>query len=131
MSAGRDAKDRSDDAVSLDEATLVESLVLRDGRVSRNRHYDLLSTEIGRRARRRAAFLRSLASELERAKRDRGVVELERGAFSRGPVRLTVHVGASFVRSAYVTDEELALLRRASSLAARVLDVASQKPRDE
>lgn len=112
----------------MDEHALLEAILLRRPEGSRNRNFALFDSELGRRVRRRAGFLRSLAGELERARKNKGVIELTRGAFARGALRITVYdAGAAFVRSAYVTDEELALMRAAFPLAARVLDLEMDK----
>jgi hypothetical protein len=108
-----------------DELTLVAALLTGSPRLSRNRHYELLSSELGRRARRRAAFLRSLAADLERVHAGRGAVTIERGTFARAPVRIGLY-GGTFVRRAYLSDEEIALLTRTFPLAARVFDVGTR-----
>lgn len=108
------------------EPDLVAALLRGDPAVSRNRNYELLSSEIGRRARRRASFLRSVARDLERLRRARdggGAVTIERGLGARGGrVRVVIHA-AHFTRRAYLTDDEVTLLARTFPLAARVFEL--------
>jgi hypothetical protein len=106
-----------------DEPALVAALMCGTPPLSRNKNYELLSSEVGRRARRRAAFLRSIARDIERVRRDRGTVTIERGTFARGGVRLFIQ-HREFTRRAYLSEAEMGLISRAYPLAARVFDVA-------
>jgi hypothetical protein len=108
-----------------DESILVAALVCGTPGLSRNRNYELLSSEAGRRARRRAAFLRSIARDIDRVWRDDGTVTIERGTFARGGVRVMIH-HREFARRAYLTEDEIALIARAFPLAARVFDVTAE-----
>jgi hypothetical protein len=106
------------------EAELVAAILRGDPAVSRNRNFALFASEVGRRARRRAAYLRSIAQDLERTRRGRGgVVTIERGSFARGRgCRLVIHQRDG-VRRAYLTDDEVALLERTFPLAEKLFDV--------
>ena len=104
-----------------DEPALVAALLSGVPSISRNRHFDLMSSDMGRRARRRAGFLRSIARDIETTRTDRGSVTIERGTFARGDVRLVIHA-LEFVRRAYLTTEEVTLLGRVFPLVARVID---------
>lgn len=105
-----------------EERALLAALVCSVPALSRNRHYDLLSSEVGRRARRRAAFLRSIARDFERVRAENGTVTVERGAFARGCMRVVIR-HREFTRRVYLTDDEAALIARAFPLAARLFDV--------
>jgi hypothetical protein len=110
-----------------DEAALVAAILRGDPAASRNRNFELLSSDVGRRARRRAAFLRSIARDLEHVRKEPGAsVTIEHGTFARGRVRLLIH-RASFLRRAYLTDDEVTLLARTFPLAARVFDVGASE----
>ena len=60
------------------EHALTLGLLRREPQLSRNRNYELFSTALGRRAQRRARWLRSLARELERLRDARGVLTVTR-----------------------------------------------------
>lgn len=105
-----------------DEPGLVAALLCGTPTLSRNRHYELLSSELGRRARRRVAFLRSIARDIERVRQKHGAIVLERGTFARGEMRIVFH-HQEFVRRAYLTLEEMSLIARVFPLVARVFDV--------
>ena len=107
------------------EPDLVAAILCGNPPVSRNRQYDLLSSDVGRKARRRAAFLRSIARDIESARATRGVVTVERGEFARGEVRVIIH-NHEFTRRAYLTREEIVLVTRVFPLVARVLDVTAE-----
>jgi len=104
-----------------DEPALVAALLSGVPAISRNRHFELMSSDIGRRARRRAGFLRSIARDIETTRVDRGTVTVDRGSFARGDVRLVIHA-LDFVRRAYLTTEEVSLLGRVFPLVARVIE---------
>jgi hypothetical protein len=104
-----------------DEPSLVAALVSGVPALSRNRDFDLLSSDMGKRARRRASFLRSIARDIEVTRIDRGSVTIERGSYARGEIRLVIHA-QDFVRRAYLTGEEVALLGRVFPLVARVIE---------
>lgn len=112
--------------VGVDESALVAAL-MSDAPPSRNREFELLSSEVGRRARRRASFLRSIGRDIERARREQGVVTIDRGGdrggFARGRVRVSIHQ-VDVARRAYLSEDELELVARAFPLAARVFDVS-------
>lgn len=93
-----------------DEPTLVAALLRGQPGLSRNRHFDFMSSEMGQRARRRAAFLRSIARDIEKvfAAREASMT-IERGRFARGTIKLDLH-HAQFTRRAYLTEDEIALL---------------------
>ena len=91
-----------------DEGAIVAAL-MGNAPPSRNQHYELLSSETGRRARRRASFLRSIGRDIERARREQGVITIDRGGYSRGRVRVCIH-HAGMTRKAYLTEEEIALV---------------------
>jgi hypothetical protein len=112
-----------------DEPALVAAILAGSPLGSRNRHFELMSSEVGRRARRRAAFLRSLAGDIERLRAARGVVTIERGEFARAPVRVVLHL-ATFTRRAYLTDDEVALMTRAFPFVAGVFDVGTHNQGD-
>lgn len=107
-----------------DDAALVEAILCGQPPLSRNRNFDLLSSDVGRRARRRAGFLRSIARDIERTRIVCGAVTVEHGSFARGEIRVVIHA-RSFTRRAYLTLDEVTLVARAFPLAARVLDVAA------
>ena len=106
------------------EPDLVAAILCGIPPISRNRHYELLSSDVGRKARRRAAFLRSIARDIEAARATRGVVTIERGQFARGEIRVIVQ-NHDFTRRAYLTSDEIVLVTRVFPLVARVLDVTA------
>ena len=105
-----------------DEPSLVAALMCGEPPLSRNKNFELLSSDVGRRARRRAAFLRSIARDIERVRHDDGLVTIDRGAFARGGVRVFIQ-HAEFTRRAYLTEAEIGLISQAYPLAARVFDL--------
>jgi hypothetical protein len=105
-----------------DEPSLVEALLRGDPRWSRNRNYELFATEMGKRARRRANFLRSVARDLEQTRQEGGAVTIDRGPFARGRVRVIIH-RRDGTRRAYLTDEEVALVARTFPLVGGVFDL--------
>ena len=107
------------------EPELVAAILCGDPPLSRNRNFELMSSDVGRKARRRAAFLRSIARDIERARACEGAVVVERGRFARGEIRVVIHAD-DFTRRAYLTGEEIALVARVFPFVARVLDVSAQ-----
>ncbi len=104
-----------------DEPQLVAALLSGNPAISRNREFDLMSSDLGRRARRRAGFLRSIARDIETTRSQRGAVTVDRGPFARGALRLVIHT-REFVRRAYLTSDEVTLLTRVFPLVACVID---------
>lgn len=108
-----------------DEPQLVAALVSGEPTISRNRDFELLSSDLGRRARRRAGFLRSIARDMDAARSQCGAVTVDRGPFARGALRVVIHA-RTFVRRAYLTSEEVALLVRVFPLVARVIEPSTE-----
>ncbi|MEI8254996.1 MAG: hypothetical protein WCJ30_04925 [Deltaproteobacteria bacterium] len=104
-----------------DEPQLVVALLSGEPAISRNRDFDLMSSDLGRRARRRAGFLRSIARDIETTRVRHGAVTIDHGPFARGALRLVIYSG-DFVRRAYLTSDEVALLTRVFPLVACVID---------
>jgi len=109
-------------APGFDEPYLVAALLTGQPPLSRNRNFELLSSDVGRRARRRASFLRSVARDIERMRVEKGTVSVEHGSFARGAVRVVIR-GREYVRSAYLTHDEVQLMVTAFPRVARVLDL--------
>jgi hypothetical protein len=108
------------------EPEIVAALLCGNPPPSRNRNFELLSSETGRRARRRANFLRSLAKDVARTRERGGTVTIDRGPFQRGQVRLSIHRD-DCIRRAYLTLDEVTLIARAFPLAARVLNLDGEQ----
>ncbi len=110
-------------------AEALEALLRGDAGWSRNRNFDFYASDEGRRVRRRAGFLRSIARVLADANSGAGTVTVTRTSRSPRPVVVEV-VRPGFRRRAFLEEREIALIARlfpaSASALARNANEASQ-----
>lgn len=107
-----------------DEEHLTRGLLRREGALSRNRNFELFASDAGRRAQRRARWLRALARELERLRDARGTLTITPEAEA---LVLRYHYRRAS-REARLSPLDQALLREAFPRLRELLELRSSPP---